>query len=135
MLEKTVWHQKGRIILQVCSGDINLAEMEEAWYKISELIKADNSTLPVHLIMDFSQRKSYSPELLKLPTMRNLFQLSDANFRLGWFMVIQASPNPVMLFTSTMAARFSSRKFRVVASLEEALRYLRYTDSSLNNNS
>lgn len=131
MLNKTEWYLAGRIILQEFSGDVRLSEMEAGWQAVAALTAADTETLPVHLIIDFSQRQSFAPELLQLATMRRLFQLSDTNPRLAWFIVIQAAPNPVMLFTSTMAARFSHRKFRVVASMDEALRYLRYTDSSL----
>jgi hypothetical protein len=131
MLEKTEWQEPERIILQVFSGDVSLADMERAWTEVLALIEADSGKLPIHLILDFSQRKRYDPEMFKLPAMRQLFERGTSTERLGWFIVIQASPNPIMLFTSTLAARLTGRKFRVVASQEDALRYLYYTDSSL----
>jgi len=131
MLNKTEWHQAGRIILQVYSGDISFAEMQEGWQQTEALIALDNGDLPVHLVLDFTQRRNFSPDLLKLQTMRQLFELCRGNPRLGWFLAVQPQPNPVMLFSSTVAARLVGRKFRLAATLEEALRYLSYTDSSL----
>lgn len=130
MLEKTLWQAEGRIILQVFSGDVSLAEMEQGWREVSALINVDEGKLPIHLVLDFTRRTNYTTDLFKLPAMRKLFELSN-NARMGWFLVIQASPNPVLLYTSTLAARLIGRKFRVVASIDDALRYLYYTDSSL----
>jgi hypothetical protein len=131
MLGKTEWHQTGRIIIQVFSGMISLTDVEAGWQDVMSLVKSSSEPLPVHLILDFSQREGYEAELFKLPTMRYLFDLSSKSKRLEWLIVVQAAPNPIMLFTSTLAARFTSHKFRVVATVEEAIRYLRYTDSSL----
>jgi hypothetical protein len=131
MLVKTEWHQIGRIIVQAFSGDVSLADVEQGWQAVTALIKADGGRLPIHLIIDFSQRKTYAPELFTLPTMRRLFELSNQSKRLAWLIAVQAAPHPMMLFSSTLAARLTGHKFRVVGSVEEALRYLRFTDSSL----
>jgi hypothetical protein len=131
MLGKTEWHQRGRIIIQVFSGMISLTDVEAGWQEVTSLVKNSSGQLPIHLILDFSEREGYEPELFKLPTMRYLFDLSSQSKRLEWLIVVQAAPNPIMLFTSTLAARFTSHKYRVVATVEEAVRYLRYTDSSL----
>lgn len=131
MLDKIEWQEKGRIILLAFSGDVSAADMEQAWREALILLAEDEGKLPIHLILDFSLRKKYAPELFKLPTMRTLFELGTTSPRLGWYIVVQASPNPVILFTSTLAARLTGRKFRVVASMDDAVRYLHFTDSSL----
>jgi hypothetical protein len=131
MLVKTEWHQIGRIIIQAYAEEVSLADMEEGWQAVATMLEADARRLPIHIIVDFTQRKSYSVELFNLPTMRRLFDLSSQNTRLAWMIAVQSAPHPVMLFTSTLAARLTGHKFRVVGNLEEALRYLRFTDSSL----
>ena len=131
MLVKTEWHQAERIIIQAFAGTVSLADVEAGWQEVVALAKETKGQLPIHLIIDFSQREGYEPELFKLQTLRYLFDLSSQSKRLEWLIVVQATPNPIMLFTSTLAARFTGHKFRVVPSIDEALRYLRYTDSSL----
>jgi hypothetical protein len=131
MLVKTEWYQAGRIIIQAYAEEVSLADMEEGWQAVATMLEADAGRLPIHIIVDFTQRKSYAVELFKLPTMRRLFDLSSQDTRLAWMIAVQSAPHPLMLFTSTLAARLTNHKFRVVGSLEDALHYLRYTDSSL----
>lgn len=130
MLEDVYWHLEARIIVERYSGLITLADVERGKEQTLSLIREKTYGKPIHVVIDATKREAYAPEILKLPTVRQVLRY-ERDIQLGWLMIVNPTPHPIMRFMVTAAARIASNQLKIVTSFDEAIAFLHSIDSSL----
>lgn len=132
MLVKTEWYTPQRIIHQVYSGDISFADMQTGHQVVLRLIdEAHHNKDRIHIIINMTARESLSPDLMNLNTLRRLFRFDAYSDLVGWILIIQSQPNPIMHFFSLAAAKVTGFRLRMMPNLDDAHTFLKRADTSL----
>lgn len=119
------WYLENRVILVVSKGkslnqDQDMFDIDQA---IVDYINQSDAPL-VHLITDFRDG-SFSPSMKAVGKLQ-----SSKHPRIGWAIVI-GQMNSLQRFSLAMAISFFKLRNRMVDTLEEALDFLNYVDSTL----
>jgi hypothetical protein len=122
------------VIYQQYSGDVSFEDMQDGHHAIMNLLNSSHiGKQRIHIIFDLSQRKTLAADTMKLKNMREMFSYKDNRFPMGWFLVIQPKPHPVMRFVALASAKTTNLKLRIVPSVENAQTFLKRVDTSLLN--
>jgi hypothetical protein len=131
VLEDIYWHPSKRIIIQSYSGLVSLEDIYQAKARTLDMIRAEEGINSLHIVVDTIKREGYSPEVLKLPTIRQIFTEENIGVRLGWLIVVNPSPHPIMRFLIIAAARITNNKLKITPNLDKALAFLYQDDKTL----
>jgi len=124
---KQSWYIKGHIVSASIWGDQTLDELEASNADLLDLLEEfDHPT--VHVIIDDENLNSIPVSLLK---MRQTLTYGS-HPKLGWVVMTGTKKNTVSEFLMGMLAKLFRARYIRVKTFDDALKYLRKVDPSIN---
>jgi hypothetical protein len=119
---ETSWYVEKRIFYQRFYGVVTLDDFPASMAQTEAHIAA--GTPPVHAIADLRDIEKYPP-LFRLSRIARRTQFDG----MGWTIILVT--NPILRFIGSMLTQFMVSNYRTVATLEDAVEFLRTYDSTL----
>jgi hypothetical protein len=117
------WYFEDRVLIAHYIGQVTQEELEERDDELIDIL--NNARVPlVHFLVDQTQRTGK----INLNYYRNL--KSPFHTRFGWW-IVYGQTNPLMRVIGMMAAKALRLNFRYVESHEDAIKFLKSVDISL----
>lgn len=124
---KIYWLLENRVSYFKYIGDITLEELAEASEMGIRMLEESTNTLLVHTIQDGEAMGSFPRNLAQV---NEITKQSHAHERMGW-MVSSNTLDPITRFVAETVGKLSKTRQRFTDTVEEALTFLNYVDSTL----
>ena len=132
MFEKVRWHVDGRILITEFSGIVSLEDVKKSSKLAVMMINNEKQPPATHIIADVSDVSKLDASILKLHPMREAITPLLSNPHIGWLVLVDPEPNHVMLFIIKTITELTSRRMRVVPTLQQALHFIDDIDPTIN---
>ena len=134
MFEGIYWEIPGRLIIAEYSGVVGLEDFQQASAAINDAIDNEGKPPLVHNITDARRRTQLDKSLFNVGSVIKAQNLTDHPL-LGWTLVVDSNPHPVMRFVGTTVTQLTSARFRIFTDMDEARDFLYEVDSTLESSS
>ena len=131
MFDRVYWLVDGRVIVAQYSDTLELQDVAEAVSQVIGLMDSDGQPPLVHVIFDASYRTALSSDVMNVKRVAALTEDLRHHRLLGWFMVADSSPHPIMRFVGSVVSQLVMNRFRICASLDDCIQFLQMTDETL----
>jgi hypothetical protein len=131
MIGEASWLYPGRIVFVDYRAVITLGDVAEADRRLSEMILASGQP-PVHVVADATHRTGFDVQMTQLK--RHLWPkgtTATGKSHVGWTVVIEPNPQPVVKFVVTVMCQITDRRLAVFPTREAALEFLLRQDETL----
>lgn len=131
MFDKASWHLKGRIIIAEFRDMAGLFDVKQSATAVVSMLDAGSEPPVTHIIADTTGVTDVDVSLLKLHPFKDAIEPILKHSSLGWFVLVDPDPNQVILFITQTIAEITTRRFRVVDSLDKALHFIDDIDPTI----
>ncbi len=133
MLDRFYTFNASHIMVAQFSGEIRLSDLRTAVAESTSRIMSHPElyTQPghsVHLILDASRCTGINGDLFNFKTLLPLTQHKSGFSNMGWLIVVDPDPDPVMRFILGTVAQVAHINFRVLPSMDDAFRLTKASD-------
>lgn len=131
MFEKIYWYLDGRILMADFGGTASLEDVKKASKLALMMLNNENQPPMTHVIANVINVSNLDASILKLHPMREAITPVLSNPHTGWFVLVDSEPDHVILFIIKTITELTSRRMRVVPTLQDALQFIDDIDPSI----
>lgn len=125
MLDFVRWIVQGRVLLVQFSGILTLEDVHQM--NMQALVLMDEALPPhVDVIANGTFVTQFDRDLVNV---RNLRGSLGKHPMLNWHIIVDPDPNPAMKFLGSIVFKLLGARYRVMATVEEALEFLQASEA------